>query len=102
VLEEVVGMENRDDSERMEPVVESSGAEERGCGDCPVKVWTEALRDARVSLHGIMPAEFWQHQRAAHKEALLALRSLLDAAIERVDKEPAPRSRRAPTRIAVK
>ena len=37
---------------------------------------------------GLLPEEFWKHRRAAKKEMLLAWRSLLDTAIERLEKEP--------------
>lgn len=39
------------------------------------------LKDRKPGL----PDEFWQHSSAAHKEGLLAMRSLLDAMIERCD-----------------
>jgi len=35
-----------------------------------------------------LPKEFVQHMRAARKERLLALRSLLDLAIERAEEKP--------------
>ena len=66
-----------------------------------MKTLTGLVREADVALRAIMPDEFWQHRRAARREALLALRSLLDAAIEHVDKEPAARSRRKPTKISI-
>ena len=43
----------------------------------------------------LLPAAFHEHSRAARKEALLAVRSLLDARIERLEREvegePAPK-----------
>jgi hypothetical protein len=47
----------------------------------------EHLKAARTSVHNtfedLLPPGFVEHRRAARKEFLLALRSLLDAAIER-------------------
>ncbi len=40
------------------------------------------------TLRGTLPDEFWQHQRASQREALLAIRVLLDAAIARLESEP--------------
>lgn len=41
----------------------------------------------RLSFHELIPKSFIEHRRAARKEILLALRSLLDAAIERAEKK---------------
>jgi hypothetical protein len=41
----------------------------------------------RLSLQDLIPKGFIEHRRAARKEMLLAMRSLLDAAIERTDKK---------------
>jgi hypothetical protein len=49
------------------------------------------------ALKGTLPDEFWQHRRAAQREALLALRVLLDAAIERLEAEPEPGKTRLKT-----
>ena len=40
------------------------------------------------SFEDLIPHGFLEHRRAARKEMLLAMRSLLDAAIERVDRKP--------------
>lgn len=45
----------------------------------------EAWRDFKSSLCAFLPEEFWEHRRAARREMLLAMRSLIDAAIERVE-----------------
>lgn len=71
------------------------------CQECPVREWAEALGELEGTMRGLLPAEFWQHRRAAHREALLAVRSLLDAAIERADREPPARKSRAPKKITV-
>jgi hypothetical protein len=41
----------------------------------------------RKSIQDLIPPGFIEHRRAARKEMLLAMRSLLDAAIERSDKK---------------
>jgi hypothetical protein len=42
-----------------------------------------ARTSVRTTFEGLLPKDFVEHQRAARKEILLALRSLLDAAIEK-------------------
>ena len=42
-----------------------------------------------------LPEEFRQHTKAAHREMLLAMRSLLDAAIERAEEKPDPKKKKA-------
>jgi hypothetical protein len=39
----------------------------------------------RETFEGLLPRGFVEHRRAARKELLLAMRSLLDAAIERAE-----------------
>nr|MBC7245980.1 hypothetical protein [Chloroflexota bacterium] len=41
-----------------------------------------------VTKRSFLPEAFWEHSRAAGREALLAVRSLLDAAIEKVESKP--------------
>jgi len=49
----------------------------------------------RVGLgKGFLPEEFQAHLRAARKEMLLAVRSLIDAAIERTEEKPRPKTTR--------
>jgi hypothetical protein len=53
----------------------------------------KTIKAFRTEVHeggskGLWPEEFWKHRRGAKKEMLLAWRSLLDAAIERLEKEP--------------
>ena len=49
------------------------------------------FKAARESMHKslkeLLPKSYTEHSRAAHKEFLLAMRSLLDAAIERMEKQ---------------
>jgi hypothetical protein len=45
-----------------------------------------ARSSLRKSLEEMIPPGFTEHRRAARKEALLAVRSLVDAAIERSEK----------------
>lgn len=58
--------------------------------DIPEEAWehAQAARDAwRKSFVALFPPEFIEHRRAARKEMLMAARSLIDAAITRIDKE---------------
>ena len=43
------------------------------------------------NIFGWIPDEFWSHMKAAQREQMLALRTLLDAAIERTDEQKTPR-----------
>jgi hypothetical protein len=47
----------------------------------------EEIRKSVAALIPTLPPDFMTHRRAARREMLLALRSLIDGAIERVDKE---------------
>ena len=47
-----------------------------------------------------LPEEFRQHTQTAHREMLLALRSLLNTAIERAEEKPEPKRKKA-TKIKV-
>ena len=47
-----------------------------------------ARESMRKSFEELIPHGFIEHRRAARKEMLLAMRSLLDAAIERMEKKP--------------
>ena len=47
-----------------------------------------ARASMRKSFEELVPHGFTEHRRAARKEMLLAMRSLLDAAIERLEKKP--------------
>lgn len=53
-----------------------------------------ALESMESLVMGFLPAETRQHMRAARKEQLLAMRSLIDTAIARVDRTPPERKRR--------
>ncbi len=44
-----------------------------------------ARQEFRKSFAGLVPPEFLEHRKAARKEMLLAMRSFLDHAIERLD-----------------
>ncbi len=46
-----------------------------------------ARASMRKSLEELIPPGFREHRREARKEMLLAMRSLLDAAIERMEKK---------------
>jgi hypothetical protein len=49
----------------------------------------EEFRKSVTALLPSLPPEFIAHRRAARREMLLAFRSLIDSAIERVDKAEA-------------
>jgi hypothetical protein len=44
-----------------------------------------AREEFRTSVEGLFPPEFIEHRRRARKEMLLAARSLIDHALERMD-----------------
>lgn len=46
-----------------------------------------ARAELRKSMETILPPGFLEHRRAARKEALLAFRSLIDAAIKRTEEK---------------
>ncbi len=45
-----------------------------------------AREEIRESMKAFLPPEFWEHSQKARKEMLLAWRSMIDAALERMDK----------------
>lgn len=45
----------------------------------------QAREELRSGLRTLVPPEYIQHRRAARREALLAMRSLLDHALKRLD-----------------
>ena len=78
-----------DDTKREEPeFVQHS----RAAGKAFVAQWKS-----------LIPEEFWEHRRAARREGLLALRSLVDAAIERLEKpeDNPPKRRRSSRKVKV-
>ncbi len=60
----------------------------------------EFHRTLRASVGVPMTGEFWQHVHAAHKEQILAVRSLLDARLAQIDERQKKAERKA-TKIAV-
>ncbi|MBM4425455.1 MAG: hypothetical protein FJ030_19105 [Chloroflexi bacterium] len=46
-----------------------------------------AREEMRKSYEALMPPGFLEHRRAARKEFLLAARSLIDAALKRIDEK---------------
>ncbi len=54
--------------------------------------WAEHLARAAEAfareMRGVVPDDFSKHARGSLKEALLAVRSLIDTGIERLEKEP--------------
>ncbi len=85
-------MEQRDPQPRPSESLSGSGA----ALEARVRELEEQLRQVREQqgrrpdalLHSILPAETRRHLRAAQRERLLAVRSLVDAAIKRTEQEP--------------
>ena len=44
-----------------------------------------ARKEMRESVKSLLPEGFWEHRRAARKEVLLAARSVIDAALARIE-----------------
>ncbi len=62
----------------------------------------EGIKGCRASYKKLsphLPEEFRQHTKAAHREMLLAMRSLLDAAIERAEEKPEPKKKAAKIKV---
>ncbi len=62
-----------------------------------VQHFKSALKAMRKQWGSLIPEEFWQYRREARREMLLAMRSLVDAAIERLEGEE-KQTNRPPTR----
>jgi len=88
-------MEQRDPQPRPSESLSGSGA----ALEARVRELEEQLRQVREQqgqqghrpgglLHSILPSETRRHLRAAQRERLLAVRSLVDAAIKRTEQEP--------------
>jgi hypothetical protein len=64
----------------------------------------EAGRAAAKQWKSLIPPEFWEHGRIARREMLLAMRSLVDIAIEHLEEKEGSSSKRsskpAPSRKA--
>lgn len=46
-----------------------------------------AREEMRESVKALLPPKFWEHRRKARKEMLLAWRSMIDHALERMEKK---------------
>jgi hypothetical protein len=51
--------------------------------------YKQARQEMRESIRSIFPPEFIEHRRAARREMLLAAQSLINRAIERLEKRDA-------------
>ncbi len=64
-----------------------------------------ATHSVKKQWSSLIPSEFWEHGRAARREFLLALRSAVDGAIERLEEPqketPKPRTPRRKTKVEV-
>ncbi len=47
-----------------------------------------ARAERRAAWKSLIPDSFWVHQKAARRETLLAMRSLIDAALARLEDKP--------------
>ena len=63
-------------------------------GHCSVCHLCEAAHELKDGLKRRVPEAFWEHRRAARRESLLALRSLLDAALAATEPRPAHKATR--------
>lgn len=62
--------------------------EETGCRIIPEEArahFRAARQEVRKSMEALFPPEFMHHRRAARREMLLAARSLIDHALERLE-----------------
>lgn len=64
---------------------------------CPLCWAIQTVQGIKSSLKDRIPQDFWEHRAAARRESLLALRSLVDAALACAEATPA----RKVTRIKV-
>jgi len=46
-----------------------------------------ARQEMRESMKAFLPPKFWEHSRRARREMLLAWRSMIDAALERMEEK---------------
>jgi hypothetical protein len=67
--------------------------------------WLELMAEFKTTAEATfgrpMPGEFWHHVRAARKERLLAMRSIIDAKLERLEQQEKQAEERTVTRIPV-
>ena len=84
-------------------------SEEKAKKEAPefVQHMREARKAFRKQWGCLIPDEFWQYGRTARRETLLAMRSLVDAAIEHIEEKgeaveaPKPRTTRRKTKVEV-
>jgi hypothetical protein len=62
--------------------------------EAAAKTVQEAWVEFAAAMRAMLPAEFWEHRRAAQRELLLAARTLIDAALERMEERDAPERKR--------
>ncbi len=73
---------------------ETAGAGQECASQCPLLRACQVAQEMKGTLKRRMPAEFWEHRNAARREALLAFRSLIDAALTQAQPAPARRATR--------
>jgi hypothetical protein len=70
-------------------MTEQVRADEREAASHLPEAWRHvkaAGEELRRTLASVLPPDFHNHGRAARREALLAARSVIDAALDRIDK----------------
>ncbi len=72
-------------------------------GPVELLAWMRENSPFRVGerLTGMLPGDFRRHMRAAQREQLLALRSLLDSTIERLEKAEERKPAKRATKVEV-
>jgi hypothetical protein len=66
-----------------------------------LRLGVELVRTLQSSIGDPLPSEFRQHMRASRKESLLAMRSLIDAHIARMEAKEEAESERTATKITI-
>jgi hypothetical protein len=61
----------------------------------------EELSKLEDHMAGMLPGDFVTHMRAAQKEMIMAMRSLLDAKLERIEAREKRRSARRPRKVDI-
>ncbi|MCL4534859.1 MAG: hypothetical protein M1370_06825 [Bacteroidetes bacterium] len=62
---------------------------------------TREFDEMQEKMAGMLPDEFVQHMRAAQKEMLLAMRSLLDAGVSKIEERERRRAARRARKVEV-
>jgi hypothetical protein len=66
-----------------------------------LQLLVEAQKTLHASMGDALPSDFWQHVRSSRREGLLAMRSLIDAQISRLEQQEQQAHERTATKITV-